>query len=249
MTETPAIEVRHLGKSFESGFWMRKKEILRDLSFNVPAGRTTGFVGGNGHGKTTTIKCLLKFVFADQGDVLFWGQPLDRGLRSRIGFLPERPYYYDFLTAREFLNYHWRLAGRPSKDFDDRQRRVLEQVDLAGATHQRLRSFSKGMLQRMGLAQALLCGPELLILDEPMSGLDPDGRLLVKDILREQKKAGVTVFFSSHLLSDMDELCDHLVVIDRGHCAYDGTPEGFRREHPDLEAAFREFRRRQRMSP
>ena len=243
-----ALEVSQLGKTFPVGLGKPDKTVLTDVTFQVPAGKTTGFVGGNGQGKTTTLKCILQFVFADKGEVRYWGRPFGRDVQARIGFLPERPYYYDFLTAAEFLEFHWRLAGRKKSELPPRLKAILEQVELESAAHQRIRSFSKGMLQRLGIAQALLCEPDLLILDEPMSGLDPDGRLLVKDILREQKQKGTTIFFSSHLLADMDELCDHLVVIDKGRCLFNGTPAGFRESQPDLEAAFREFRRRQKGS-
>lgn len=237
------LDVRALTKTFKGGLFEKSRRVLDDVSFQIPAGATAGFVGGNGHGKTTTIKCLLGFVRADSGDIKFFGEPLSVAARAKIGYLPERPYLYEFLTGREFLRFHWKLGGGGSSGFPESCARVLKAVDLEGAADLRLRQYSKGMLQRMGLAQALLHKPELLILDEPMSGLDPDGRLLVKDILREQRASGVTVFFSSHLLQDMDELCDHLTVIDRGRIVADGPPELFRKQHPGLEEAFRAYRR------
>lgn len=236
------LEVRELNKTFKGGLFEKDRRVLCDVSFSIPAGVTAGFVGGNGHGKTTTIKCLLGFVRPDSGDIRFFGRPLDLKARAKIGYLPERPYLYEFLSGREFLRFHWRLGGGGS-GFSEACARVLKAVDLETAVDRRLRTYSKGMLQRMGLAQALIHRPELLILDEPMSGLDPDGRLLVKDILREQRRSGVTIFFSSHLLQDMDELCNHLTVIDQGRIIADGPPELFRKRHPGLEEAFRAFRR------
>lgn len=240
-----ALEVRGLSKTFPGGLFEKPRQVLFDVSFAIPAGRTGGFVGGNGQGKTTTLKCILGFVRPQSGDVRLFGGPVDRAAKARIGYLPERPYLYEYLTGREFLRFHWNLLGGTGAAFVDEAKRALRAVDLEGAADRRLRSFSKGMLQRIGLAQALLGRPELLILDEPMSGLDPDGRLLVKDVLAAQKKDGRTIFFSSHLLQDMDELCDHLTVIDAGRIVADGDPSLFRRQHPDLEQAFRAFRREQ----
>lgn len=238
------LEVRGLSKTFPGGIFEKDRRVLDGVAFRIPAGATAGFVGGNGHGKTTTIKCLLQFIRPDAGEILFFGKPLDRAAKARLGYLPERPYLYEFLTGREYLRFHWKLGRGKAAGFPEAMKRVLRSVDLEAAAELRLRKYSKGMLQRMGLAQALLHRPELLILDEPMSGLDPDGRLLVKDILREQRAAGVSIFFSSHLLQDMDELCDHLTVIDHGRVVADGAPEAFRREHPGLEEAFRAYRRR-----
>jgi ABC-2 type transport system ATP-binding protein len=240
------LEVEGLCKSFSSGLLARQRQVLFDVSFRLPKGETCGFVGGNGQGKTTTLKCLLGFIRPQKGKIHFFGEALSLENRARYGFLPERPYLYEFLTANEFLLLHWRLAGRVSRnDFRVAAKRVLQLVGLEHVGDLRLRSFSKGMLQRIGLAQAILHDPEFLILDEPMSGLDPDGRIMVKDILREQKQRGVSIFFSSHLLQDMDELCTHLTVIDRGVIKYDGFIEGFRREHSDLELAYRALRRQQ----
>lgn len=240
-----ALSVHGLSKTFKGGLFGKDHRVLRDVSFSLPAGLTTGFVGGNGQGKTTTIKCLLEFIWPDGGEVLFFGKPLDREGRRRLGYLPERPYLYEFLTGREFLRLGWDLSGGPPGAFAAKAAELLSLVELTTAADLRLRSYSKGMLQRIGLAQALLSEPELLILDEPMSGLDPDGRALVKEILAAKKKAGVTLFFSSHLLQDMDDLCDRLVVIDGGAIAFEGTPADFRRDQADLEKAFRIFRRKQ----
>lgn len=238
------LKVQGLCKTFKGGLFEKDRQILFDVSFELPRGETCGFVGGNGQGKTTTIKCLFQFIRADRGEVSFFGRPLGFEEKKKIGYLPERPYLYEFLTTREFLRLHWDLSQAGSAaEFREQAVRVLKRVELDHVVDRPLRSFSKGMLQRAGLAQALIHRPELLILDEPMSGLDPDGRLLVKDLLREEKARGAGVFFSSHLLQDMDELCSHLTVIDAGKIRHDGSIESFRREHSDLEQAFRALRR------
>lgn len=242
------IEVRHLYKSFPFGFWGRKRLILKDVSFQIRAGRTTGFIGVNGSGKTTTMKCLFHFIHPDQGDVLFWGQPLSKTSLEKIGYFPERPYLYEFMTGESFLKLHWQLQGSHG-DFEKQCTDLLQKVDLLSARKQKIRSYSKGMMQRIGLAQALLGNPELLLLDEPMSGLDPDGRWLVKQILHEQKQKGTTIFFSSHLLQDMEELCDDLVMMDQGEIIYQGESKVFLSNSSDsLEKSFQDFRNSFRQS-
>jgi ABC-2 type transport system ATP-binding protein len=227
-----ALQVRHLKKTFANGLRGRK-QVLDQIQFSVEAGTITGFVGVNGSGKTTTIKCLLGFVFPDKdspAEISFFGaHHFDRQVRSRIGYLPERPYLPEQLTAQEFLLLHWKLSGKKG-DFAENCERVLRRVNLQGVENRFLRHFSKGMLQRIGIAQALLHQADFLILDEPMSGLDPDGRWLVKEIIREENKRGATVFFSSHLLGDMDELCSHLVVIDQGQIHFSGLVSDFIRD-------------------
>lgn len=236
----PILEAQDLCKSFKTGFFETKKQVLFNVSFSLPEGKTSGFVGNNGSGKTTTIKCIFDFIRPDGGVVLFKGQPLSRQMKGRIGYLPERPYLYEFLTGMEFLRLHWNLCHQGGQgDFIDKAHAALKKVDLFEARDKKLRQFSKGMLQRAGLAQAILNEPELLILDEPMSGLDPDGRLIVKDILREQQRRGVNIFFSSHLLQDMEELCHHLVVINAGKVIYDGALPTFMSEFNSLESAFK----------
>ncbi|WP_347357051.1 ABC transporter ATP-binding protein [Bdellovibrio sp.] len=233
------LSIEKLNKTFKGGLFEKDRHVLRDVSFALPEGQTSGFVGSNGAGKTTTIKCIFDFIRPDSGIIHFFGKPLTSESKTRVGYLPERPYLYEFLTGMEFLRLHWNLCyGASLKDFHERAHEALKKVDLFEAKDRRLRTYSKGMLQRIGIAQAILTRPDLLILDEPMSGLDPDGRAMVKDILREEQKRGVSLFFSSHLLQDMEELCSHLVVINRGQILYDGVLNSFMAEYQSLEKAF-----------
>lgn len=223
MEQKLAIEVLGLNKSFPGSFYERPKQVLFDVSFHVRTGVTTGFIGVNGSGKTTSLKCILGFIYPQAGEVRIFGKSnQDESVRKRLGYLPERPYLYEFLTAREFLKFHWEMTGGGA-DFIKASDRVLERVNLRAAADKRIRTFSKGMMQRVGFAQALLRSPDLLILDEPMSGLDPDGRFLMKEIIREEKKESRTIFFSTHFLSDVEELCEDLVVIDQGRVLYRGS--------------------------
>jgi ABC-type multidrug transport system, ATPase component len=234
-----ALKVTKLNKTFKGGLFEKDRHVLKDVSFALHEGKTTGFVGSNGSGKTTSIKCIFDFIKPDSGDITFFGEPLSTKVKTRIGYLPERPYLYEFLTGMEFLKLHWELCyGHGHAGFEERALEALKKVNLVDAKDRRLRTYSKGMLQRAGLAQAILTKPDLIILDEPMSGLDPDGRALVKDILREEQKRGVTLFFSSHLLQDMEELCSHLVVIDGGQILYEGELPQFMSSYQSLEKAF-----------
>jgi len=233
------LEVKKLNKTFPGGLFEKPRHVLQDVTFTLPAGETTGFVGSNGSGKTTSIKCMLEFMRPDSGETLFFGKHLDLDSKKRIGYLPERPYLYEFLTGMEFLKLHWNLVQDSEKGFVESAHEVLKRVDLFEARDKKLRQFSKGMLQRVGIAQAIINKPDLLILDEPMSGLDPDGRGLVKDILRDEAKRGTSLFFSSHLLQDMEELCSHLVVINKGKIIYDGDLQPFMKQYTSLEDAFR----------
>jgi ABC-2 type transport system ATP-binding protein len=239
-----AVTVQGLNKTFKAGFFMKKVHVLKDVSFSIRSQHTYGFVGNNGSGKTTTIKGILQFIKPDSGEVKFFGEPLSIRNKKRIGYLPERPYLYEFLSAMEFLEFHWSLTYDSKKFFKDRAHETLKRVGLFDARDRRLRTFSKGMLQRAGLAQAILHEPELLILDEPMSGLDPDGRILVKEILRDQQKQGRGIFFSSHLLEDMEQLCSHLVVIHQGEIIYQGSIDTVMKDQKSLEEAFKELKLR-----
>ncbi len=234
------LRVSNLNFTIQDGFFAKKKAILRDVSFQIDSGQVVGFIGNNGAGKTTTIKSILEFIKPDSGEVLFFDYPLAKSSKARMGYLPERPYLYEFLTAKSFLRTHWDLSGKIG-EFDNICSKTLDRVGLQGVQEKRLRNFSKGMMQRIGLAQAIMTEPDFIILDEPMSGLDPDGRMLVKEILREEKQRGATIFFSSHLLSDMQELCSHLVVMQSGQVVYTGTVQDFSKNSESLEKAFSDW--------
>jgi ABC-2 type transport system ATP-binding protein len=220
------LQVSDLKKSYKRGFIPRKNEVLKGVSFAVPAGTITGFLGGNGAGKTTTMRCVLGLDFPDSGNVDFFGSALNADSKRRLGFLPERPYFYEHLTGVEFLSFYARLTSPWKKSvLTDRISDLLKRVDLLHAKDRPLRNYSKGMLQKIGLAQALIHEPELIILDEPMSGLDPDGRLALSEIILETAKKGPAVFFSSHLLHDMERLCERLVVLKDGICIFEGQTD------------------------
>jgi len=220
------LELSRVSKSYRTHLSLRKYWILRDLSLAVREGEVFGFIGTNGAGKTTTIKLSLGLIFPDGGSIRLFGQDATHPeVRRRVGFLPENPYFYDYLTGSEFLDFHARLFGM---DLPERRRRVgelLERVGLGNRKDRQLRLYSKGMLQRVGLAQALINDPELVILDEPMSGLDPIGRREVRDIILDLKARGRTVFFSTHILSDTEMICDRVGVLVRGSLKAVGTVE------------------------
>lgn len=218
------LKVENLHKSFSSHFFSPKRHVLKGLNFSLPKGSATGFLGANGSGKTSTLKCLLDFIKKDQGEVLFFGQALSIKTKSRIGFLPERLQVYDDLTAYEYLLFLSQL-GQPleSKNFQKQQIDYwLKKMDLFFNAHQKLKTFSKGMLQKIGLIQAFLNKPELLLLDEPFSDLDSQGRLQVMSILEDIKKQGATLFFSSHILQDMERLCDRFLILKEGQVVFEG---------------------------
>jgi ABC-2 type transport system ATP-binding protein len=221
---TKCLQIHNLRKSFRRDFWSKKVEVLKGVEFSLQAGTITAFLGGNGAGKTTTIKCALSLLYPDKGEILFFdNQPLTEKVKARIGFLPERTYFYEYLTGLEFLQFY----GELSKKFSNREVKVralalLKRVGLEAAANRRLRYYSKGMLQKVGIAQALIHEPELLILDEPMSGLDPDGRLAVADIIEEAAKGGAAVFFSSHLINDAEKICDRVVMMRNGLTLFEG---------------------------
>lgn len=224
------LEVTNLRKSFKrSGFSFKKVEILKDISFEVYSGRITGFLGANGAGKTTTVKCMFDLIYKDSGSVRFFGEDnLTSEIKSRIGFLPERPYFYEHLTGKEFLTFYGSLTKKwLAHELEQKVLRQLHRVGLEQAKDRQLRHYSKGMLQRVGIAQALLHEPEFIVLDEPMTGLDPDGRWQVNEIIKETAHQGTAVFFSSHLLLDAERICQDLVVLKHGLKIYSGTLSGF----------------------
>ncbi len=199
-------------------------EAVRGISFEVRQGEIFGFLGPNGAGKTTTIKTLLGLIFPSAGEVKLFGRPVtDPEARRRVGFLPENPYLYQYLTAREIMDLAGRLVGMREPTRARRAEELLRRVGLGSVMDRPIRKFSKGMLQRTGLAQALMGDPELLILDEPMTGLDPIGRKEVRDLILEERALGRTVMFSSHILSDVEMLCDRLAIVNRGELAAYGA--------------------------
>lgn len=210
-----ALEIRNLSKNFTLPFSRKKVNAVDDLSFAVHEGGITGFLGANGAGKTTTLKSVLGLIFPDQGEIKIFGQSnLDTSVREKIGFLTERPYFYDYLSGREFLKFCAGLFSDPQ--CASRIDGLLEEVGLSHAADRPLRRYSKGMLQRVGIAQALINKPQFIILDEPMSGLDPDGRAEISKIISNAHKKGSTILFSSHILSDVESLCDRVVMIHKG---------------------------------
>jgi ABC-2 type transport system ATP-binding protein len=219
-----AIRIENLKKSFRLGFIPKTKEILKGISFSVKEGEIFGYLGPNGAGKTTTIKCLLGLIFPDAGTIEIFGQPhLSARARQVLGFLPENPYFYDYLTAREFLAFYADLFGLGRDVKEERIGRLLKLVGLERAADLRLRKFSRGMLQRIGLAQSLINDPKLVILDEPLGGLDPLGRKEIRDIIVRFKQEGKTVFFTSHILQDIEMICDHVAIIVGGRIAQQGA--------------------------
>jgi ABC-2 type transport system ATP-binding protein len=217
------IRVNALRKEFRQGFFMRRVLAVKGVSFEVESGEIFGFLGPNGAGKTTTIKMLTGLISASGGEATLFGDPVPspRAL-SRVGFLPENPYVYPFLTPTEFVELCARLSGLSARAARDRTRQVLDQVGVLYAADRPVRRLSKGMLQRTGLAAALVSDPELLILDEPMSGLDPVGRKEVRDLILEERRNGRTIFFSTHILSDVETMCDRVAILRRGEVVVSG---------------------------
>jgi ABC-2 type transport system ATP-binding protein len=220
-----AIEVIDLAKVYVTPFRRRRVEALRGVTFTVERGHIFGFVGPNGAGKTTTIRMLMGLIRPTRGRALLLGEPLpSRAARARVGFLPEAPYFYDYLTIGELLDLAGRLCGIPAAERRRRADALIDRVGLARARAQSLKKYSKGMLQRAGLAQALMNTPELVVFDEPMSGLDPIGRKEVRDLILELRDRGTTVFFSTHILADVEAITDRVAIIARGQLQAVGTP-------------------------
>jgi ABC-2 type transport system ATP-binding protein len=213
-----AIEIQGLAKDYPVGFWKKKlRPALQPLELTVNTGEAFGFLGPNGAGKTTTLKLLMGIIFPTAGTAAILGHHfLDPEIRKKVGFLPEQPYFYDYLSAPELLDYYATLSGLSPGERTKRIGPVLERVGLSDVGKKQLRKFSKGMLQRVGIAQAIIHDPEIVFLDEPMSGLDPLGRHEVRELLQSLKDEGKTIFFSTHILSDAEALCDRVAVIHKG---------------------------------
>ena len=222
------VAVEGLVKDFRPGFGLVRKRVLHGISFEVKPGEIFGFIGPNGAGKTTTLKILMGLVRASAGNATVLGHDVrETAFREQVGFAPEAPYFYDFLTGREILDYYAKLCSVPKAQRPGRVAAVLEQVGLAHAGEARLRTYSKGMLQRIGIAQALVHDPGVVFLDEPMSGLDPVGRKEIRDLIVDLNAQGKTIMMNTHILSDVELICDRVAIIVGGRIAYQGDMDGF----------------------
>ena len=233
----PIIEINNLTKDYEVGFWRKRKvRALDGLSLSVEPHQIFGFLGANGAGKTTTLKLLMRLIFPTSGSARILGHDISTvSMHTRIGYLPENPYFYDYLTAREFLIYSGELFGLDKATRTARAEQLLTRVNLDRKSWDRqLRKFSKGMLQRVGLAQALVNDPEIVFLDEPMSGLDPVGRREVRDLIAALRSEGKTVFMCSHILSDIEVLCDSVAILKGGKTARSGSLEELRAQETSV---------------
>jgi len=233
----PIIEIDNLTKDYEVGFWRKRKvRALDGLSLSVEPHQIFGFLGANGAGKTTTLKLLMRLIFPTSGSARILGHDISNvSMHTRIGYLPENPYFYDYLTAREFLIYSGELFGLDKATRTARAEQLLTRVNLDRKSWDRqLRKFSKGMLQRVGLAQALVNDPEIVFLDEPMSGLDPVGRREVRDLIAALRSEGKTVFMCSHILSDIEVLCDSVAILKGGKTARSGSLEELRAQETSV---------------
>ncbi len=222
------VRVEGVVKDFRPGFGLRRKRVLDGVTFQVHEGEVFGFVGPNGAGKTTTLKILMGLIRATEGSASILGRDVGESeFRDQIGFLPENPYFYPFLTAREILDFYARLTGVEAQGRAARVAHLLEVVNLSHAAEARLATFSKGMLQRVGVAQALIHDPQIVFLDEPMSGLDPIGRKEIRDVILSLRAAGKTVFMNTHILSDVEMICDRVAIIVKGTIRHQGNLDAF----------------------
>ena len=221
----PAVRLRELSKTFRAGFWRSRGSCaLRKVSLDVPQGAVLGYLGPNGAGKTTTLRLLMQLLHPTSGTAEILGRPVvDPAVRRRVGFLPESPRFYDFCTAEEFLVYVAGLFGYPAAERRRRAALQLDRVGIGAERRNRLRTYSRGMLQRVGIAQALLNDPEVLFLDEPMTGLDPLGRCDARNLILALRNEGRTVWISSHILSDAEAVCSHVAILNQGRLAAAGS--------------------------
>jgi len=227
-TGSEIVRVDGVVKDFRPGLGLRRKRVLHGISFAVREGEIFGFVGPNGAGKTTTLKILMGLIRPSAGRARVLGHDVrETAFRRHVGFLPENPYFYEYLTGREILAFYARLSGLRRAQRHARIEALLEQVGLAAAADARLRSYSKGMLQRIGIAQALVHDPSVVFLDEPMSGLDPIGRKEIRDLILRLRGQGKTVFMNTHILSDVELVCDRVAIISRGRIVHEGAIDEF----------------------
>ncbi len=228
-----AISLKEIYKTYKKGLRQRILAV-KNLSFAVEQGEIFGFVGPNGAGKSTTIKILMGLIFADRGEARLFDLPCSHPkARAKVGFVPEQPALYDHLTGAEFLHFAGELYGLSKKNFMEQALKLLEKVGLKEAMDLKLRHYSKGMQQRLVIAQALIANPDLIIMDEPLSGLDPIGRMEIMDLIKSLKEDGKTIFFSSHILHDVETVCDRVALIVRGELKFLGKPD-------NIEETFRE---------
>jgi ABC-2 type transport system ATP-binding protein len=217
------LRIENLHKSFKTGFFLKRKKILKGISLSVDQGEIFGYLGPNGAGKTTTLKCVLGLIFPEEGKIDVLGQShLKPAPKARTGFLPENPYFYDYLTASEFLRFYSQLFLIPPDQREKKIESLLQLVDMKRAENLQLRKYSRGMLQRIGLAQALINDPDLVLLDEPLGGLDPLGRKEFRDIIVRLKDEGKTIFLSSHILQDIEMICDRVAILVEGRIISQG---------------------------
>lgn len=218
-----ALKIADLHKSFQTGFIPKKKKILKGITLEVGKGEIFGYLGPNGAGKTTTLKCILGLIHPDKGEIEVWDHPyFSLKAKEKTGYLPENPYFYDYLTASEFLDFYSQLCPNLKPHNFKKINTLLRMVGLEKATHLQLRKFSRGMLQRVGLAQAILNDPSLVLLDEPLGGLDPIGRKEIRDIILRLKEEGKTVFLCSHIIQDIEMICDKVAILGNGEIINQG---------------------------
>jgi ABC-2 type transport system ATP-binding protein len=235
------IQFNNITKSFKSDFWAKKNYALNDVSFKVEPGEMTGFLGANGAGKTTSLKILMGFISQDSGSVNF-SNSLGKSqseIFSKIGYLPERPYFYPDLTGREFTQYMGKLNDVAPQMANERIQKWAKYFQVDHALDRKIRTYSKGMLQRLGFVSVLVHDPELIILDEPLSGLDPVGRKEIKDVMVDLHKEGKTIFFSSHIVSDVEEVCNKVIVLEKSKLLYEGSIESLIIDNASLDYRFR----------
>lgn len=231
----PVLEITDLKKHFYLGFFRKRVDAVKKVGFRVFEGEIFGLLGPNGAGKTTTIKTMMGLIRPSAGTIRILGRNATHPKsRARVGYLPENPYFHEYLTPREILSFHGRLAGLSTQEIRARKDTLIEKVGLKDAAKRSLRKFSKGMLQRVGVASALIADPEILILDEPMSGLDPVGRRFMVDLMTELNRQGKTILFSSHILSDVERLCRRVVILNKGAVAAEGSIEDLLKKETDI---------------
>ncbi len=234
----PAISILNLKKTYRKK-GIKALPVMENLCLTVEPGESFGFLGPNGAGKSTVIKILMNFIRRDSGDITLNDEPIENPTaRLRVGYLPEQPLFYDHLTAEEVLRFGGKASGVPEHLLAERTETLLDRLKLSHAKKKPIRTYSKGMTQRTGLALAMIHDPDICILDEPMSGLDPMGRKLVADFIQDMRKDGKTVFFSSHILSDVERLCDRVGVLNRGKLLFCGPIDEFKNLTGDIERSF-----------